>query len=139
MVLPVLSRCYEQLQDLPSLHRYLQAFLEKYQSTGVVLQIVDDFERQGEGETAADFLAQQLKLHPTLRGMSRMVKMNLDTSTADVRDKLTVLQGLIVQLTDCKPVYRCDDCGFSGRQLHWQCPSCKKWGSVAPIRGLDGD
>jgi lipopolysaccharide biosynthesis regulator YciM len=139
VVLPVLSRCYEQLQDLPGLHRYLEAFLEKYQSTGVVLQIVDDFERQGECERAADFLAQQLKLHPTLLGMSRMVKINLDTATDDVRDKLSVLQSLIAQLADCKPVYRCDDCGFSGRQLHWQCPSCKNWGSVAPIRGLDGD
>ncbi len=30
--------------------------------------------------------------------------------------------------------YRCHNCGFSGRQLHWQCPSCRAWGSVLPTR-----
>ncbi len=30
--------------------------------------------------------------------------------------------------------YRCQNCGFSGRQMHWQCPSCRTWGSVLPTR-----
>jgi lipopolysaccharide biosynthesis regulator YciM len=135
----MLCRCFEELDDVPGLHRYLYSFLEQNPSTAIALRIVDDLEKQGEGEQATQFLSQQLTRHPTLRGTSRLLELNLVNSVADARDSLTGLQELLSQLMECKPVYRCDDCGFSGRQLHWQCPSCKNWGSVAPIRGLDGD
>jgi lipopolysaccharide biosynthesis regulator YciM len=29
-----------------------------------------------------------------------------------------------------QPEYQCDHCGFEARELHWQCPSCKRWGSI---------
>ncbi|WP_198138645.1 hypothetical protein, partial [Moritella sp. PE36] len=25
------------------------------------------------------------------------------------------------------------------KSIYWHCPSCKRWGSVKPIRGLDGE
>nr|WP_301334301.1 hypothetical protein [Solimonas sp. SE-A11] len=31
------------------------------------------------------------------------------------------------------PRYRCGHCGFSPRQLFWQCPSCKQWATITPI------
>ena len=31
--------------------------------------------------------------------------------------------------------YRCTRCGFGAKLHHWQCPSCKTWGSVRPIYG----
>jgi len=37
-----------------------------------------------------------------------------------------------------KPVYQCTHCGFNGRTLHWQCPSCKHWNTVKPIQGVEG-
>jgi lipopolysaccharide biosynthesis regulator YciM len=50
-------------------------------------------------------------------------------------DMLTdMLDGLVAR----NPRYRCGDCGFAGKQLHWQCPSCKTWGGVAPVIGIDG-
>jgi lipopolysaccharide biosynthesis regulator YciM len=139
VLLPVLGRAYETLDDLPGLHRYLQVFLEQNHSTGVVLRIVDDLEKQGNGDRGAHFLAQQLSRHPSLRGMSRLLDLHLEAAQDENPGGLAGLRDVVKRLTDCKPVYRCDDCGFSGRQLHWQCPSCKKWGSVSPIRGLDGD
>ena len=29
--------------------------------------------------------------------------------------------------------YRCNNCGFGGHTLMWQCPSCRTWGSIKPI------
>ncbi len=29
--------------------------------------------------------------------------------------------------------YRCEKCGLHGETLHWQCPSCRAWGSVKPV------
>ncbi|HFD80940.1 MAG TPA: lipopolysaccharide assembly protein LapB [Gammaproteobacteria bacterium] len=30
--------------------------------------------------------------------------------------------------------YRCEQCGFSSRRLFWQCPGCKCWSSVKPLK-----
>jgi lipopolysaccharide biosynthesis regulator YciM len=38
-----------------------------------------------------------------------------------------------------KPRYRCGYCGFSARTLYWQCPGCKKWGTIKPIYGIEGE
>lgn len=28
--------------------------------------------------------------------------------------------------------YRCGQCGYAGKTLYWQCPSCRAWGSTKP-------
>lgn len=34
------------------------------------------------------------------------------------------------------PHYRCENCGFELRNLHWCCPGCNCWGMVRPIDDL---
>ncbi len=34
------------------------------------------------------------------------------------------------------PRYRCSECGYDSRQFNWQCPSCKRWDSAAPLDRL---
>lgn len=29
-----------------------------------------------------------------------------------------------------KPIYRCEQCGYSGKHLYWLCPSCKAWSTM---------
>ncbi len=55
------------------------------------------------------------------------------------KESLTMVKGLVEEQIKIRPKYRCVSCGFSGRQIHWLCPSCKKWGVVKPIKGLDGE
>ncbi|MDH5369549.1 MAG: hypothetical protein OEW99_05965, partial [Gammaproteobacteria bacterium] len=33
----------------------------------------------------------------------------------------------------------CHVCGFNGKTLHWQCPGCKRWDTVKPIQGVEGE
>ncbi|MEC9127362.1 MAG: lipopolysaccharide assembly protein LapB, partial [Pseudomonadota bacterium] len=54
-------------------------------------------------------------------------------------DSLRLLKELVEKQMLQRPKYRCGSCGFSGRKLYWLCPSCKKWGVVKPIKGLDGE
>lgn len=37
--------------------------------------------------------------------------------------------------------YACTECGYTGRRLHWQCPSCRRWDTLEPRHGiiLSGD
>ena len=37
------------------------------------------------------------------------------------------------QLLVRNPSYRCNRCGFGARTHHWQCPSCKEWGTSKPL------
>ncbi|MEO0365357.1 MAG: hypothetical protein AAF265_07670 [Pseudomonadota bacterium] len=57
------------------------------------------------------------------------------------------LRGAMAKLAETTPRYRCHQCGFSSRQLLWQCPGCRSWESFRPIEkvqfdtllGADGD
>ena len=33
----------------------------------------------------------------------------------------------------------CPHCGFESKILFWNCPSCRRWESMKPKKGLDGD
>ena len=43
------------------------------------------------------------------------------------------------RLIASKPIYQCHQCGYQGRILHWQCPSCRRWNTVKPIVGIEGE
>ncbi|MEL6869455.1 MAG: hypothetical protein AAFO81_06605 [Pseudomonadota bacterium] len=43
------------------------------------------------------------------------------------------IRGALGELAAKAPRYRCRECGFSTRQLLWQCPGCRNWESHGPI------
>jgi lipopolysaccharide biosynthesis regulator YciM len=55
------------------------------------------------------------------------------------RASLEMLKALVAEQIKAKPSHRCGQCGFASHTLFWQCPSCKQWGSIKPVRGLDGE
>lgn len=139
VALPMLSRCYEHQGDLSGLHRFLREFLKQHQSMGVVTKIADDLNAQGSHDQAVLLLEHVLAEHPNIKGMNRLIDLQLSTVDESSRANLVNLQSLLKRQLDYSPAYRCNSCGFPGAQLHWHCPSCKHWGSMEPIRGLDGD
>jgi lipopolysaccharide biosynthesis regulator YciM len=139
VILPALRRNYILAGDLAGLHRYLEEFLAQRKSTAAILCLVDDLYEQGHVHQAGQLLANELQQHPTLLGMNRLLEISLEASTDEARRNLLSLRDVARQAREHKPAYRCDKCGFAGQQLHWQCPNCKSWGSIAPILGIDGD
>ena len=96
--------------------------------------------RSCEGDIAAmKFLAEHLHRRPSVRGTKRLLELNLDYFESDIRERLEVLNELAARLLADKPAYKCCHCGFTGKSLHWQCPSCKNWSSVRPIQGVEGE
>ena len=96
-------------------------------------------QRQQGDKAAIEFIAEQIKLRPSLRGLSHLVELYLKNSAGDAREKLTILQHYMHLLIDDKPVYRCSHCGFSAKTLYWLCPSCHYWVTLKPIQGLEGN
>jgi len=130
-----LRRCYAELKDDKSLKSYLKDCLGSDPTAPLVLAIAEDM-RQTEGnEAAGDFLSTQLADRPSLRGLARLISLQLDGTDSPARENLSLLQVLVERLIAERPAYRCGHCGFAGQQLHWFCPGCKHWGTMKTIRG----
>lgn len=135
----LLKRCYQRMDNQVGFHNYLLEILDDYPSATILLSLVEDIQlRQGD-VAAAEFIGQQLKCRPSLRGLSKLVELHIANSHGAARENLSILQLLVTQLVQGKPRYQCQHCGFSGKRLHWLCPGCKHWGQVKLIRGAEGD
>jgi len=96
-------------------------------------------QKEDGDDAAIDFITEYLRHRPSVRGMDRLINLNLSHVKDSVRDKLLVLKEVTSQLLVNKPVYKCRSCGFRGKSMHWQCPSCRQWNTVKQIQGVEGD
>jgi lipopolysaccharide biosynthesis regulator YciM len=135
----ILRQCAGKLEDVQSLKIYLQECLASHPSAALVLAIADDI-RDSEGAAAAGkFLSIALAEQPSLRGLSRLIGLQMDHTEGPARDNLGLLQVLVNSLVADRHVYRCSHCGFAGRQLHWFCLGCKCWGTMKAITNKGGE
>jgi lipopolysaccharide biosynthesis regulator YciM len=135
---PVLG-CYEQLEQPQRARAFLQQISERYEGISPVLALARIIEREGGERAAAEFLAEQLRSRPSVRGLTHLIELTRKVADGEERSRLGTLDELVRKLLEGKSVYRCTRCGFGARAHHWQCPSCKSWGSVKPIHGVAGD
>ncbi|MCW5588632.1 MAG: lipopolysaccharide assembly protein LapB [Legionellales bacterium] len=137
-ILP-LVHCYEQLQDESEMIDFLRQCLDEHPRISVVLIFTERLlKTQGE-KAASEFLAEQLQRRPSVRGLKHLIEIQLKNADGRMRDNLTILRDVTRLLLENKPIYRCRQCGFAGKTLQWQCPTCKNWNTVKPIHGLEGD
>ncbi len=138
IVLP-LERCYVALTNKDEFMQYLHTCLANHPRISIVLLLADRIGEQQGHRAAANFIATQLQQHPSIRGLHRLIQLHLQHADPSARDNLHVLEQLTAKLLEDKPVYRCGQCGFSAKALHWFCPGCRSWATVKPIHGLEGD
>ncbi|RDE23006.1 lipopolysaccharide assembly protein LapB [Motiliproteus coralliicola] len=136
---PLLVECYQNLNQPKALRSTLEQSYQQSPATTSLLAITDLKQAEDGHYQAATYIAEQLKRRPSVKGFNRLIDLQLAYVPDQARDSLLVLRGLTGQLQQSNPVYRCRQCGFSGRELHWLCPSCRHWGSVRPIQGLEGE
>lgn len=136
--LPMLIDCYERLGQHDALSEFLHYLLHRCPSVSIVLaNTAKVMERDGK-ENAASFLVNYMYQQPSVRGLKHLIELHLSRVVGEIRNELLMLKSLVEQLIDKKPIYRCGQCGFSSRLLHWQCPSCRQWAVVKPIQGIEG-
>lgn len=89
--------------------------------------------RKEKGNAAALRLLQEsLAAYPSLGVLARL----LDTAAKEAGQQQGVLQQsafVLDQYLQSCPQYRCDNCGFDLKHLHWLCPGCSRWGTVKPL------
>ncbi len=131
-VLPSLMVNYELGGDLSGARAFLSEMCEHYRGIAPVLALTRLVESQDGVAAARAYLARQLKDRPSVRGEAALIDLTL-AEGADSTATLNDLKHITDQLLVRNPSYRCTRCGFGARTHHWQCPSCKEWGTVKPL------
>jgi lipopolysaccharide biosynthesis regulator YciM len=120
----------------------LQSILDQYWQVCATAYLtkVKQLAKDGDSEQAASVLLEQLKKHPTMKGFKTLMSLYIDLQDHEQStNSLVLLKELVEEQIQLRPKYRCHSCGFSGSKIHWLCPSCKTWGAIKPIKGLDGE
>lgn len=131
-ILPILLESYEKVGDLAGAKRFLTEMSEHYRGVAPVLALTRLVEREEGVHAARQYLAKQLKDRPSVRGEAALIELTLNEGTepmATLQDLGHITDQLLVR----NPSYRCNQCGFGARSHHWQCPSCRSWGTVKPL------
>jgi lipopolysaccharide biosynthesis regulator YciM len=131
-VLPPLLAAYERVGDGPGARNFLSEMTEHYRGIAPVLALTRLVETEEGVADARAYLARQLKDRPSVRGEAALIDLTL-AAGADPTATLQDLKHITDQLLVRNPSYRCSRCGFGARSHHWQCPSCKEWGTIKPL------
>ncbi len=138
-IIEPLVTCHRALDSMPECIHYLEQTLAEHPRASVIFVIAEHLRNTKNMDAAVDFVAEKLSKHPSIKGLNKLIYWHLETANGRVRDKLQMLYDITSKFLDNKPIYRCGQCGYSGKNLHWLCPSCKQWGKMKPIHGFEGD
>jgi lipopolysaccharide biosynthesis regulator YciM len=137
-ILPQLLKSHGQdgqddlLEELWQLHR-------THPSPPLMLALADAVEAVRGQEAAWELLLDSLSAHADLDVLQRLLELQRRRVSSDQVKDVALYQAILEavrQLRARAPHYRCEQCGFVARRLHWQCPSCKYWGSIKPVQPL---
>ena len=138
-ILSPLLDCYARAQHMQRAEDFLLRVTERYQGVSPVLALAKMYTITRGEAAAAEFLNRVLRERPSVRALMAMIDANLRTVNGEGRENFLILRDLTSKLVEGKAMYRCNQCGFGAKAHHWQCPSCKNWGTVRPIHGVVGE
>jgi lipopolysaccharide biosynthesis regulator YciM len=138
-IIEPLVKCYQELDSMEECIDFLQDTLIEHPRASTIFVIAEYLRREKSMDIAIDFVSTKLSTHPSIRGLNKLIFWHLESAHGKVREKLQMLYNITSKFLDNKPIYRCEHCGFGGKHLHWHCPSCKQWGKMKPVHGLEGD
>jgi len=138
-VLDKLLQGYERTGQRARARSFLAEMIERYPGVAPVLALAKMIGEDEGADAAKSFLIRQLRKKPSVRGQSALIDLTLPSTEGNARDTLEVVRELDLQLVASATAYRCNRCGFGARSHHWQCPSCKNWGTIRPVHDVIGE
>jgi lipopolysaccharide assembly protein B len=132
LILPMLLECTIQTQSYEQHQAYLKMLYSETGQIPVLLALVSSMEAEGCGEAALEYLVNELGKLPSLEALNYLFAM--DEMSLDISPELgNQVVEIVRRESKKRPAFRCVNCGFSGSQMHWSCPSCKSWQSIKPV------
>lgn len=138
-VIEPLQNCYLETGCIDEFANYLKRILKEHGGITPMLVLARLIQERENAATALSFVVKQLRARPSLRGLDHFIDMSLPEAQGATKENLLLFKDITSQLLKNRPIYKCSECGFTGKTLHWQCPSCKLWNTIKPIQGLEGE
>lgn len=111
---------------------YFEEVVKLHGNIRAALALARLHEERNGAQDAAVFLSHFLSQHPSIPGLIHLIDLHRVGTSGELSDTLRVLRNALESIAEKKARYRCRQCGFSGKQLHWMCPSCTHWDSMRP-------
>jgi lipopolysaccharide biosynthesis regulator YciM len=114
----------------------LESLAARHPSPSLVLRLVEAIQRERGAPEAMEALTRYLAGHVDLAALERLLALQCE-NRLEGRGCLEpdrVVHQVVHYLLARQSPYHCVHCGFQARALHWQCPSCKRWGTVQPVQ-----
>lgn len=141
-MLEPLERNYRLMNDTEGLIGHLKRLLDEAPYTSVIVLLAQTLcHHQGNDDEAISLVTEQLNREPSLGGVDFLMELyqRRDWIDSDNLQRFELLRHHTRTLLQALPRHRCKRCGFSGDQLHWQCPRCRSWSTTRPITGIEGE
>lgn len=130
-----LTRCYERLSRPEALPDYLRQLTARYDSPAPHIAMARLLARQGREAEAVEYLAGAMQAHPSWLGLEALLQLAPAVSDP-LQPSLDSLRTALGHVTEASPRYQCSQCGFHARTLYWQCPGCRQWNSLTPLKDV---
>lgn len=138
VIAPIIN-CYRELDQLRDAGKYLESILARYGGITPLLHLTELIMELDSEEAGITYLSDALAQRPTVKGVDKLLEYAMNSTEEDVRDNLETIKDLTSNLLESRAIYRCHQCGFDARLMHWQCPGCKSWTTIKPIQGTEGE
>lgn len=139
IILEPLAEAYRRLEDPRGFENYLVTLIERAPFTSALLALAKSRQHHDGNAAAEALIREQLLRTPSLRALDYLMDLYARDADAEERERIELLKQHTEALLARHPRFRCRRCGFSGERLHWQCPSCREWGTTKPVTGIEGE
>lgn len=129
----LLTECYQNLGKLSEQIESLKKLHGQFPGGAFVSRISKLIQQRDGVAAAQQFMLSEIRINPSLEGLHHLVALLFIMPPSDSKFVFSELREISSRLLNDSPKYRCVQCGFSGIELHWRCPSCHHWETVVPI------
>lgn len=135
-VLTPIGESFAATEDSAGYRRFLEEVMAADNGVGPHIAFARLLQREGDNDAAISHLSEYLQHTPNWIGFYHLLDLAWSDSRTGLSGPLNSLRESLRNIIERQPLYHCGHCGFSGRYLHWQCPSCKQWNTIAPVRDV---
>ena len=139
VMIQTLVDAYQVLDQPKELINTLEKILVEHNYTSVLIHLAETLRQLGRHQEALEKVDYYMLRQGSLKGVDYLINLYLHQAGGDERAHLLTLRNLTHQLLQHNPEHQCTSCGFESKQLYWQCPKCREWGSIKPIIGVEGE
>ncbi|CAG9001570.1 MAG: Lipopolysaccharide assembly protein B [Candidatus Celerinatantimonas neptuna] len=137
--LPLVEKVFQGLGDRRGYQHYLEQAIRLGGGASVTVELASLVENE-HPEIAVRIILDELRRRPTIKCFHHLIAYHIEQAEpGQTKNNLQLLQELVAMQMAVRPHYQCHQCGFSSHAMYWHCPSCKSWGTIKPVRGLDGE